>query len=446
MADGAVVDIEDDYDFDDPSRTIGELIWRLRLCFRDSDLAKAESVLTARENKMKEEIGTCDRANQRLKNELKIMERDKRKAESEAERWMTKYRLLESRLSKLEADAELLKSKNLGVRVSGGNGENVGVEAYVDSAAARNVGLAPDGSGRTPTRCIVEIIDSDDEFASGGNLIGKKSTSQRVANTAHLDQKSLQNGTEMRKRKHDSSLSVSENENNAGAIVGNTLTGDCNRNKLQKVIHVHDGSPNNHGSATDNKVETYFTPSSHFPVTLRQCEEKMGAEHAARNLMSEFLSNVCGGCDDEDSSSSSCSSSDSDDDVNINFDFSQLISQQYDKKWEDEIDVFVSLRKDDELCLKAVCALYRQQTSLGTSPRNLSSSSSRGFNHLDVLRGTTLAKFLIDGNPQGMLKKSVPELLQFDRNGLGDCRRIASNHSKQILEIYKKKEDPLFLP
>ena len=34
------------------------------------------------------------------------------------------------------------------------------------------------GSGRTLTRCVVEIIDSDDEFATGGNLSGNELTSQ----------------------------------------------------------------------------------------------------------------------------------------------------------------------------------------------------------------------------------------------------------------------------
>ncbi|KAK2664233.1 hypothetical protein Ddye_002807 [Dipteronia dyeriana] len=513
---GVVVNEEDDYYFDDPRRTAGELIWRLRSSFRESDFAKVVSILTARQNKLKEDIGSWNRANQRLKN----LELSKRKADSEVKKWRTMYCLMESRISKLEAEAKELKSGEpivrvsgenaiveneildmddinvVGVNVSGVDNKNVEVEnevlnedvvnfdEYVDSAAAQNPrlsphevdgvrvfgennkivelenevlnedmvdcddyvdlmaaqnsGLAPrEGSRRTPPRCVVEIIDSDDEFAPGGNLSGNELTPQRVANTVHSDQISLQNGTEMLKRKHDSS--VGQNDNNDGAVVG--------RNKLQKAIHVHDGSPENHGSATDNNVETYLSTSSHFVEYMRDFGKKLKEEYATRNSKSEFHLNVSGGgCDDEDSSSSSSSSSDSDDGVNMNSDFSQRIPQQVDKKWEYEIDVFLSLGKDDELCLKAVCALYRQQISLGISPRKLPSASSRGFNHLNILRGTTLAKFLIDGDPQGMLKKSVSELLQFDRSGLVECRRIAIDHSKQLLEIYKKKEDPLFLP
>lgn len=38
-------------------------------------------------------------------------------------------------------------------------------------------------------------------------------------------------------------------------------------------------------------------------------------------------------------------------------------------------------------------------------------------------RGTTLAEFLIDVDPQGKLKKCASELLQFDSKGLDDCKK-----------------------
>lgn len=60
-------------------------------------------------------------------------------------------------------------------------------------------------------------------------------------------------------------------------------------------------------------------------------------------------------------------------------------------------------------------------------------------------RGTTLAKFLIDGDPQGKLRKSVQELEKYDQKGLSECKRLAIGHSKQLFEIYQKKNDPFFL-
>ncbi|KAK4844671.1 hypothetical protein QYF36_022964 [Acer negundo] len=150
---GVVIDEEDDYYFDDPRRTAGELIWRLRSSFRESDFAKVVSILTARENNLKKEIGSWKRANQRLKN----LELGKRKADSEVKKWRTKYCLVESRISKLEAVAEELKSGEPIVRVSGENAAGVNQILDMDEIT---------GSGRTMTRCVVEIVDSDDESTS----------------------------------------------------------------------------------------------------------------------------------------------------------------------------------------------------------------------------------------------------------------------------------------
>ncbi|KAK3222496.1 hypothetical protein Dsin_009521 [Dipteronia sinensis] len=52
MADNVGVDVDGE---GDESRTTGNLIWSLQSSRRDSDLAKVESVLCARENTMKNE-------------------------------------------------------------------------------------------------------------------------------------------------------------------------------------------------------------------------------------------------------------------------------------------------------------------------------------------------------------------------------------------------------
>ncbi|KAB1199469.1 hypothetical protein CJ030_MR0G023007 [Morella rubra] len=108
--------------------------------------------------------------------------------------------------------------------------------------------------------------------------------------------------------------------------------------------------------------------------------------------------------------------------------------------FEFEEDMIAEFEKDAELCMKAVCALYRQQTSVSKSPMCLefSSNQSPGFNKYDALRGTTLAEFLIDGDTEGKLRKSATELEQHDKNGLSDCKRLAIGHSKQLFEIFRK--------
>eukprot|EP00268_Persea_americana_P017287 TRINITY_DN18324_c0_g1_i2.p1 TRINITY_DN18324_c0_g1~~TRINITY_DN18324_c0_g1_i2.p1 ORF type:complete len:719 (-),score=195.05 TRINITY_DN18324_c0_g1_i2:422-2578(-) len=115
-------------------------------------------------------------------------------------------------------------------------------------------------------------------------------------------------------------------------------------------------------------------------------------------------------------------------------------------KWEYEADLLSSFSQDPVLCMKAVCALYRQQTSDEKSMKGSLYANNRGFSKFDALKGSLLADFLTDGDPHGPLKKSVEELEKHDPKALEYCSRLASHYSKQLFEIYKNKEDPYFLP
>lgn len=115
-------------------------------------------------------------------------------------------------------------------------------------------------------------------------------------------------------------------------------------------------------------------------------------------------------------------------------------------KWEFEADMLADFGKDPELCMKAVCVLYRQQTSEEKCCKGTIYSNQRGFSQCDAHRGTSLAEFLTDGNPGGDLQKSVKELKEYDRKGIELCRKLATHYSKQLFAIYQSKEDPFFLP
>ena len=56
-----------------------------------------------------------------------------------------------------------------------------------------------------------------------------------------------------------------------------------------------------------------------------------------------------------------------------------------------------------------------------------------------------MAEFLTDGDAAGDVKKSAKELQEYDPNAVELCRKFATHYSKQLFEIYKNKEDPLFL-
>ncbi|KAJ6677264.1 hypothetical protein OIU85_010434 [Salix viminalis] len=102
--------------------------------------------------------------------------------------------------------------------------------------------------------------------------------------------------------------------------------------------------------------------------------------------------------------------------------------------------------KNPELCMRAVCALYRQQTDEEKRNKETLHYNGRGFSKFDAPRGSKLAEFLIDGDPSGDLKKSLLELQVYNSKGVKLCRKLATHYSKQLFQIYKNKEDPLFLP
>nr|XP_010925775.2 uncharacterized protein LOC105048228 [Elaeis guineensis] len=133
-------------------------------------------------------------------------------------------------------------------------------------------------------------------------------------------------------------------------------------------------------------------------------------------------------------------------DVDLDDILSNIRRERDVKQWEYEADLLASLGKDPELCMKAVCAIYRQQTSEEKSIKETILLNSRGFNTIDAKRGSMMAEFLLDGDPHGPLKKSVQELERYDPQGLDYCYKLATRYSKQLFMIYQNKEDPYFLP
>lgn len=132
-------------------------------------------------------------------------------------------------------------------------------------------------------------------------------------------------------------------------------------------------------------------------------------------------------------------------------DYGEIISKfrrkrdSHTSKWEFEAEMLADFGKDPEMCMKAVCALYRQQTSDEQNSKGTIYRNNRGFSHCDAYRGTSLAEFLTDGSG-GELRKSVEELKQYSAKGIELCRELANRYSKQLFAIYKNKEDPFFLP
>ncbi|XP_038904233.1 uncharacterized protein LOC120090576 [Benincasa hispida] len=276
--------------------------------------------------------------------------------------------------------------------------------------------------------CVVEII-SDDDHAPAENL----SRSQR-------------NQT----RKRGSLLNDCEDYDAEREDGEMTIWPSVSKGKesLKKVGAMFSTPP--HGRADKHALKMHFSPrtddcknvttsSRAAAVMLRQCAEKVGEQ--CRSLDSKFKYATFR----MDYFNDECFiSSDSNGDIQNRYGSSHLKSDQgkkCNKKWELEAEMRAAFAENDMLCMEAVCILYRQASLIGKPYSPYLPSRHRGFNEADLLRGSTLALFLTNGDPNGRLKKSVMELEKFDISGLIDCRRIAIQHLKQLFEIYKNNED-----
>ncbi|XP_030549681.2 uncharacterized protein LOC115754704 [Rhodamnia argentea] len=114
-------------------------------------------------------------------------------------------------------------------------------------------------------------------------------------------------------------------------------------------------------------------------------------------------------------------------------------SSSHKERWKYVANMISDISKDDELCMKAFCALYRRQRS-----KSMERSACQGFSGLLAPSKISLAEFLTGGDPEGKLKKSVKDLHDHDPEGLIVCRSIAIEHSEQLFIMYRKKEDPFF--
>ncbi|KAL7122884.1 hypothetical protein ACP275_01G071600 [Erythranthe tilingii] len=110
------------------------------------------------------------------------------------------------------------------------------------------------------------------------------------------------------------------------------------------------------------------------------------------------------------------------------------------KTWMSGAHMLEAFDKDDELCLKAVCALYRKQVYA-------TESTTRGVLHrYETMRGRDLAEYLIDGDSELRLKKSVSEVKREFPDAINKCRILAVDYCEKLFMLYCSEEDPFYGP
>lgn len=317
--------------------------------------------------------------------------------------------------------------ENMVLGASGGSGSNL------PENGDGNIGAS--GGCTRQSQDIIEINDSDDDSSSSATLSGKKLTKQGYQHEADLGLEDVNKETKLLKRKR---TSPSNSKDDSGGIK------EPRAKKCQVLIQGPESAPVNYCAATtmfsgSDDRRNIFNQSRQAPTILRQYEEEI---RVGQNSQIQQRELVLDGSDGEQSSSSS----DSDD-----FDFpndSMVIkptqANRIHKKWKSEADMVATLEKDEELRLRAVCALFGQQAAVQKSSNFMSTFQNQGFDKVDATRGTALFEFLTNGDPQGKLKKSTMELLADDPGGFRDCKRLTIKYSKQLFEMWQVKGDPLF--
>ncbi|KAL6578763.1 hypothetical protein OROMI_008979 [Orobanche minor] len=111
------------------------------------------------------------------------------------------------------------------------------------------------------------------------------------------------------------------------------------------------------------------------------------------------------------------------------------------KKFTYEADMLRAFQQDEQLCMNAVCALYRQQAK----PKGHADLSEMGgFSPLDSVSGCALAEYLIDGDEELRLRKSVSEVKRRRPDVISQCRKLANKNVEKLFAVYCAGDDPLF--
>ncbi|KAL3645725.1 hypothetical protein CASFOL_010905 [Castilleja foliolosa] len=137
----------------------------------------------------------------------------------------------------------------------------------------------------------------------------------------------------------------------------------------------------------------------------------------------------------EDSEDDSCTDSKMDDLV------ASLPSEKLGRKWTCEVDLFRALQQDEELCMDAVCALYRQHN---VARKSKGHSNNGGFDLVDSMSGCALAEYLIGGDGELRLRKSVSEVKIERPDVISQCRKLATTYVEKLFAMYCAAGDPFF--
>ncbi|KAI3982218.1 hypothetical protein MKX01_038709 [Papaver californicum] len=359
----------------------------------DDEFKKYKRAHRKRDERAQEKITYLEGKIKRIEKDL---EHGKTRAEDETDYWRKKFCDLETRVLKME----------------NGNSTVTCVESHNSEKIESEVRGVQN-----------EVTDNDEKQSDKSKTGGPNAETGGERNGSHVaelqTEKKMLNGHGIDINKHPEAEPALP-EHSGLNISSNNVHTSCGGEKVEEGKGAGwEERKSQHGTSSLNHLEMSKKP---FVNGVSDSDSKNGGQSLLEN------SDTC-------SSDSKISLGDAMDKLAIKY----MNRNKYNGiKWEIEADMISSFEEDPELCMRAVCALFRLQRS------EEKLSADWLFHYSDALRGTTLALFLMDGDRRGDLKKSVEELDVFDAKAREDCKRLAKSYSKQLFKIFQNKEDPFF--
>lgn len=412
-------EMEFDVHSDDAKKlSIPKLISCLKWCFQPSDFAVVEQILESREQRLEKEHGELDLKFHLLEDELKMykrrvvelqkrnrdLESARRKADVQIEARKKNFEKLESWVRKLEEDTALLSKEPLfSARVDGKVTAGVADASFSEAMEEKKGSLQTQGHPVDKVH-VMEVKESDpsdlikkDEKPIKKELVSEATCLNNMMSSPMPTSRSTTPGE---------IIEISDSDDDMPKGKSSLLP--CKR---RHELHESDDDAPIGKHKREQLQEPIHAPAVGISDKGKSCTP------SRQNCVYDLSESS----DDSDSTS----------------------EQNPEKEtWNSEADMLSSFEKKHELCLKAVCALYRNKCFEEKSLKWSLSSNNREFDKSEALRGTSLAEFLINGDPKGKLNKTITELKNHDPKGLDDCRRLATLYSKQLFKFYRT----LYLP
>ncbi|XP_039170077.1 uncharacterized protein LOC104446097 [Eucalyptus grandis] len=371
------------------------------------------------EKSLKEMVVEMRRKNEELEGEKRELEGKKRELQSQLRVWEGKYKELDQRVLQLERDTSMLKDEGQCV-LGNGEGESVVqrepdglVNGVGDRGSTQRGSDSKGGGGSVSLGCNAR---RKVDFGTGSCLspLAGSNSKSPVIKDGVLGALPGDGSTPI--------VEIIESDDDGGGpsekLAGDIYRGRRNDEKGNKELK------RKRGSFSSVFEEPLTQTLRGIATALKQCGQKNIKEKDSDNSFIK-LAGVNTIKHENGDGSASAKSDDG--------------SSLQNERWKYKANMLDDITEDDELCIKAVCALHRWQMS-----KLMERSTRQGFDGLLSPKEKALAEFLTGGDPEGKLKKSVMDLRDHSPEGLAACRNIVTKHFEQLFIMYQKKGDPFF--